>query len=199
MTVIDLIPPEIHAGKVVKRRIRIWTGRLVLFCVAATCVYIGLYQQVTARESDLQQLSIKYAALQQQLQHAEYLLAERERLVLQREAIGLIRGNHTAGHYMEQLGYVFTPDSFLTSLDIVLCAYSDFELGGQQIRECPNGLKIIGQAPGHGEVGLIIRQMAATQEFGRVDLISISETKGKEQQSSVAFELMCTMRMEELQ
>ncbi|MFH1843025.1 MAG: hypothetical protein ABIF77_07430 [bacterium] len=192
MTKIDLVPAVWHTGRAARRKLRQWGTYLGLVCLVGAILYVGLLHLVTTGKTDLQRLSGKYSTLQGSLQHAESLLMERERLQCQNAAIGLIRSDHPAVWFLANLGDALSPDSYLTSLELMLCGYDDPEQGADG--KCRPGLKLLGRAPGHQQVGLTIRQLQTAEQFGEVILVSIDEPARTGKNREVEFKLVCTLR-----
>ncbi len=194
MTSIDLTPPERIVRRVARVSLRRWGTRIGMVVLVVTLSYVGLVRLAAARGGDLQMITVRYAALQGRLQKAESLIAERDNLARHREAISLIRNEQTAAWYMELIGGFLTADSFLTSLTLDLCAYSDSKIWGTLNKEeCGPSLRIMGHARGHQQVGQIIGGMNASGIFGEVDLISIQGSDDTGSSRGVDFEMLCTI------
>ncbi|MBN1826700.1 MAG: PilN domain-containing protein [Candidatus Eisenbacteria bacterium] len=193
MTRIDLIPPETLTARGINRRLRVWGKRLGLLAVAATALLIGMVHAAAGEEARLLKLTGRYSLLQERVQRAESLIAERDRLARYREVIDRIRGDRTAVGYLVKMGETLTPDAYLSGMQMNLCPYNDSRIwGGLTDKGCSAHLRIEGLARGHREVGMVIRQMALSGEFGSVSLVSVLEKEGSSD-GNVEFEIVCAL------
>ena len=194
MTAIDLVPPEAIARRETRRGLRRWAVRFSLSVILAAAVYGGLVSLAAGRDAELQALTGRYTALQDRLARAETLLKERSRLSLHREAIGLIRSERTAGWFLEVLGQTLTPESYLRSLTLNRCPYSDQEERDKKKKEpCGADLTLRGHAPGHEQVGQIIRGLVSTGHFKGVRLVSVTDPAKAGKRREVDFEIQCVL------
>ncbi len=193
MTSIDLIPAAVHTRREAHRRLAAWAARLGLGGVVALMFYLGLSQLATAKHSDLQQMTIEYSALQEQIGQAKYLLGERERLSDHHRTIDLIRQSRSAGWHLQRLSEVFLDESYLTSLDINLCPHLESSLVSVTGDDCEAGFTLKGRARGTQRVGQIIHNMEASSEYDAVSLISIDKIKNARWRDEVEFQLNCVL------
>ena len=191
MTSINLIPTEAAAIREARRRSRRWRIRLTLAAVAALVLYGGLVRLAAVRRAEVGRLNRTYALLHEHIQAAERILGERDRLDRQVEAISRVRGRRTASWYLDCLEEALPSGSYLNTLQL-----------GEERPAGPVGvpeshedkapepkLRISGRAPGHQEVGRIIRELIAANCFTDVNLVSVAEptVEGRE----VDFEIAC--------
>jgi hypothetical protein len=198
MTGINLIPPDTVARLEGRRRIRRWAYRLAICGSLAFAVYIGLGMLTASQSAELQKLTGRYTELQGRLQFADSLLIERDQLERNQNAITLVRRNRTAAWLLEILGETLTPNSYLTLLKLDQCPYVDPEQRNN-LKEgsCTPSLDIRGFAPGHKEVGQIIRQLVSSDEFTEVNLVSIRDPVRPEKSLQVEFEIHCALGHED--
>jgi hypothetical protein len=194
MKTIDLIPPDVLVRRETQCSIRRWVKRLVLFVIVASVLYGGLYGLAAGRNAELLQLTDRYETLEESLHRAADLLRERDLLARNEEAIGLIRGNRTAGWVLEILGQTLTPDSYLSYLRIDHCPFYEPEDGEkEETNPCLETVTIRGQAPGHQQVGQILHQLVTSGAFPEVALVSARETTDSPGKEKVDFEIFCAM------
>jgi hypothetical protein len=212
MTSIDLIPPDTIARRDSRRRLRRWGFRLGFGTVLATTLHVALVELATGQHAELSQLTQRYTRLQEELERADGLLEKREELGRRREAISLIRGTRTAGHYLELLESTLTPESYLTTLVLERCPpFERDERDPTRQEACRARLRISGLAAEHAHVGRILREMIARDEFVKVGLVSVNElppepesrkksrkkSRTKPKPPGVAFEILCVLAEEE--
>jgi hypothetical protein len=194
VTRIDLVPPEWHAARSIRRKLRKWGGRLGLVILIGGVLYVGLVQLVAAGETDLRRLSSKYSSLQESLAHAEGLLIERERLQRHQEAIGVLSSDYPAVWFLASLGSVLTDDCYLNSIYFQHCSESNQD---SEENDCISSVRLLGRAPGHQQVGQTIRRLQAIDQYDEVNLVSIDEPSTADKSREVKFELICTLLLGE--
>jgi len=196
VTSIDLVPPDAIARRETRRRLRRWGVRLGVGVGAALAMHATLVGLARAQRSELDDLTHRYSTLLEHLRRADELLEQREDLERHREAISLIRRDRTAGHYLALLGASLTTDSYLESLSLERCPPFERDAAAPKTAEtCDARLRIRGRAPGHEEVGRILRAMIARSEFRGVNLVSVTDpphTRG-ERPDEVTFEILCVL------
>jgi Tfp pilus assembly protein PilN len=194
VTSIDLVPPEAIRRRDTRRRLHRWGSRLGTGLAVAIVVHVALVQLASGQKRELERLTRSYSHLQQQLQRAEGLLQQRENLGRHREAITLIRGDRSADRYLELLGATLTPDSYLDSLILDRCPPFEREARDPRKQQaCEARLRIRGFAPGHEQVGHILRSLIARSEFRSVSLVSVTDPPRGDQSREVTFEILCVL------
>jgi hypothetical protein len=198
MTVINLVPPDTVARLERGRKVRRWSYRLAICCFLAFAVYLGLGMLTASQSAELQKLTGKYTELQGRLQFADSLLIERDQLERNQKAIALVRGHRTAAWLLEILGETLTPDSYLSLLKLDQCPYVDpEERNNRKEGSCTPALDIRGFAPGHKEVGQIIRRLVSSGQFMEVSLISVKDPVRSAKTPLVEFEIHCALTHED--
>lgn len=197
MTTINLIPPDTLLRRDMNRRIRWWARRLGIGLLFLGLLYAGLLHLASGREAEVEQMTSKYALLRERFRRAESLVGERDRLAKRRAAIRSLRDDRTTGWYLEVLGEKLTAGSYLDLiiLDRRVSAGSNQARRGKTDQYAMH-LKIRGWAPGHGQVGEIIRRLVDSETFGDVNLISVREPRGLRGRGEVEFELQCRLSEE---
>jgi hypothetical protein len=194
VTVIDLIPPETIQRRDVQRRLGRWGARAGLVVAAGSVFYAALAAIASGQREELAGLQQTYSDLQDQLRRAEGLLQERQNLGRHREAIALIRGGRSAGHYLDAVGATMTPDSYLDALVLERCPPGEREDPEARAPEaCLGQLRLQGRARGHEEVGWILRSMIARPEFREVSLVSVTDPPRGTGPDEVSFEIVCVL------
>jgi hypothetical protein len=192
VTAIDLVPAETIQRREVRRRLVRWGRRLALLLVVAAGLHVVLVAVASGQRTELARLQQTYSDLKERIRRAEGLLAERENLARHREAIALIRGARTAGHYLDAVGATMTPDSFLDTLVLERCPPVERQ-DPRGADACRARLRIQGRAPGHEQVGRILRSMIARPEFRDVSLVSVTDPPRGAEPDAVSFEIVCVL------
>ena len=193
MTVIDLIPPETIQRRDARRRLARWGSRVGLVVAVGAGLYATLIAVASGQTEELARLQQTYSDLQGQLRRAEGLLEEWQHLVRHREAIALIRGGRSGGHYLDAVGATLTPDSYLDAIVLERCPVEPEAPEGAAPEPCVGRLRIQGRAPGPEEVGRILRSMIGRPEFRQVTLVSVTDPRAVTGRDEVSFEIVCEL------
>jgi len=174
MTVINLVPHEV----------------LVAPLLVLLAGYAGLDRLVSGRSSEYRQLTGECSEIREDLRSAEALIQERDRLLARRATIVAIQHSAKTSAVLAALGDALTPESYLTFLAVERCAPKP--AGDEEAADCRGRLHLRGRAPGHREVGRVIRQLESTSAFGEVTLGTITDPVGTAG-GGVEFELFCSL------
>jgi Tfp pilus assembly protein PilN len=193
MTVINLIPAEAVLIRQARIRFRRLCVRLAASVIAAALLYAGITRVVTLRQAELRRLQARHAVLQEQLQSAERVLAERDFLSRKYTAIHVLQGHRKAGWFLDLLAEMLPPDCYLENLEIGSGDRSGAGAEGQAAPEdtLSAELRIVGHARDHQEVGQLMGQMLAVDCWADVNLVSVTDVADAEQGSRVDFEIRC--------
>jgi hypothetical protein len=197
MTVINLISPERLEQRASRHCLRNWAVRLIAGFSILAVAYGGLSHLAAQPSEERERLSSRHAHLQDRLQQAQNLIRERDRLGRARAAIGSIQESRPAGWFLEVMGEALTKDAYLVQFTLDRSrpgesgsSRSDGEEGGAT-------LHLRGRAPGHRQVGEILRRLATSGAFAEVDLVSATEPRrGSSASGEIEFELLCTLTEE---
>jgi len=190
MTTINLIPHEVLLARALRRRMRRWGLRLALTLLVLLGAYGGLEQLVSGGSSEYRELSGECSAIREGLHSAEALVQERDRLLVRRATIAAIQGSAKTGALLTALGDALTPQSYLTFLAVERCAPSP--ASDAPATDCRGRLHLRGRAPGHREVGQVIRRLEQAKVFREVMLRAITDPIGAAG-GGIEFELFCSL------
>ena len=193
MTAINLIPPEVVLGRQAQVRLRRLLTHLIEGAFLAGLLFLGLTRLVVVRERELHRMQQRHAVLQENLQSAERVLAERDFLARKYSAIAVLQGHRRAGWFLDQLGQVLPPDCYVEALEL---GRGDRSGEGTEGTQAPADslaaeLKVVGHARDHQEVGRLMGQLNTAGCFAEVDLVSVTDVEDAERGARVDFEIRC--------
>jgi hypothetical protein len=193
MTVINLIPPVILQQRASRKHLRLWTGRLIVCALALAIAYGGIMRIAAGPSSEVRRLSERVEQLQGRFRGAESVIGERDRLATRLAAIASISNAPRTGWYLEQVGVALTPDTYLNYFGFEHCLVAEEKTGRGKKDECASTLVLRGYAPGHGDVGEVLRALKACGAFSDVALAAVTELPGENPQRDVRFHVECRL------
>ncbi len=193
MTIINLIPQAILEQRTSRKSMRLWAGRLIACAVLLAVAYAGIMRVAAGTSSEVRRLSARMEQLQGRFQGAESVLGERDRLATRLAAIASISNAPRAGWYLEQVGAALTPEAYLNYVGFEQCLVAEGKSGRGKKDECASNLVLRGYAPGHGDVGEVIRELKACGAFSEVTLAAVTELPGESPRRDVRFHLECRL------
>ena len=193
MTVINLIPPVILQQRLSRKTMRLWSGRLIICALALTIAYVMIMRVASGPSSEVRRLSERVEQLQVRFRGAESVIGERDRLATRLAAIASISNAPRAGWYLEQVGTALTSDSYLNYVGLEHCLVSEEKSGRGKKEECKSNLVLRGYAPGHEDVGEMLRALKACGAFSDVTLAAVTELPGEDPRRDVRFHLECQL------
>jgi len=194
VSAVDLLPPDVLTRREAEARLRVWARRLLVSGLAMGAAFVGLDRLEERHSSEAEKLIARYRQIERKLQHAGSLMEDRERIIAGREAVALLRGNTTAVRLLRVVDETFPPSSRLTSFDLERCPPGEkTEEGVEELDPCYATMTVRGLAPGHKEVGRIIRNMIASKAFSEVALVSSGYIEGPAGPREVEFEILCVL------
>jgi hypothetical protein len=197
MTVINLIPPERLEQRESRRCLRTWALRLIAGFAILALAYGGLSHLAARPSEERERLANRHAHLQDRLQQAQNLIRERDRLSRARSAIGSIRESRPAGWFLEVMGEALTKEAYLVQFTLDRSRQDESAPSRSSDEERSATLRLRGRAPGHRQVGEILRRLATSGAFAEVDLVSATEPRrGSPSTGEIEFELLCTLTEE---
>jgi hypothetical protein len=198
MKTLDLMPPETALRREVRRCASNWARRLILGASLTAFLYVSLSALASAQDAKLTELSKKYTALNGRLQRAGGLLAERNKLTRNYEAISLLANDRKTTEVLGTIGSALTPESHLSFLQIdrrIPEGEGPADAPGDAPAEETGGqLCIRGVAPGHGQVGDVIKSMIASGVFSEVRLVWTKDASVAGAPSRIEFEIECVLK-----
>ena len=193
MTVINLIPPAVALRRVSRKHLRRWAARL-LGCALILAVAYGAVVRIAAGpSSEVRRLSERVDQLQVRFRGAESVISERDRLASRHVAIASISNAPRAGWYLGQIGAALPPDTYLNYVELEHCLVADEKGGRGKKDECNSNLVLRGYAPGHGDVGEVLRALKTCGAFSEVTLSAVTELPGESPRRDVRFHLECRL------
>ncbi len=193
MTSINLIPPAVVLRRTNRKLLRRWATRLA-GCALALAVAYGVIVRVAAGPSaEVRRLSERVDELQVRFRGAESIISERDRLATRHAAIASISTAPRAGWYLEQIGAALTPACYLNYVGLEHCLVPDEQSKRSRKDECSSNLELRGYAPGHGDVGEVLRSLKTCGAFSDVNLAAVTELPGESGQRDVRFHLKCRL------
>jgi len=193
MTVINLIPGVILEQRASRKCLHRWAGRLIACGVVLAIAYIGIMRVAAGTRSEVQRLSERVEQLQGRFQGAESVIGERDRLATRLAAIASISNAPRTGWYLEQVGTALTPQAYLNYVGFEHCLVAEGKSGSGKKGECESSLVLRGYAPGHGDVGEVLRALKACGAFNEVTLAAVTELPGESSRRDVRFHLECRL------
>jgi hypothetical protein len=193
MTVINLIPPVVLLQRASRKQMRLWAGRLIACGFVLAVAYAGIVRIAAGPSSEVRRLSERVEQLQVRFRGAESVIGERDRLATRLAAIASISNAPRAGWYLEQVGTALTPESYLNYVGFEHCLVADEKSGRGKKDECQSSLVLRGYAPGHGDVGEVLRALKVSGAFSDVTLAAVTELPGESPRRDVRFHLECRL------
>ncbi len=197
MTSINLVPGDLLARRDARCKLRSWVIRLLALIVVLAGAYGGLTHMAATQAAEVRQLAQRYARLQERIGSAETLIQERENLTRRRAATAQLRAGQTAAWFLDALGQALTPESYLSLVALERCPLvidEEQQPGTPGNQQCMASLRIRGRAPGHRQVGEILRRLSDLAGLDAVTLVSASEFTNEGGPSEVEFEVLCTLQ-----
>jgi hypothetical protein len=191
MTVINLVPSGVLLERESRRALRSWSVRLAACALVLGGAYVGILRVAGGPSAEVRRLSERMEQLQVRFRGAEGLIGERDRLDRRLQAIESISEAEPAGWFLELVGHSLTRESYLNYLELERCLVEDEKSGRGRKDECVPTLTLRGYAPGHSEVGEVLRALKESGAFRDVTLASVSELPGEALQRDVRFHLAC--------
>jgi hypothetical protein len=154
--------------------------------------HVGVLRAKSGQETRAVELQERYSLLQEEVRLAENLIREWDQLAHRRVAVGVIQEGHPVASLLELTGEALPDPAYLT--------FFRFQRGHSGRADTPQEktqktrLVLRGQAPGHPEVGDIIRQLSETGPFSSVRLVSVTDGPSPSDGARFGFELDCTVR-----
>lgn len=182
MNAINLIPPDLQEQRESRRRARRWMFRLGVQFLLLAAIFGAISMLARGRNAEAARLTRDYTILLGRFRGAQALLDERARLEQRRHVIRLIRDETLVTHHLRSLGESLTNDSYLVLVEFHRESSSPGEDSGGRFL-------LRGHAPGHAQVGEILRSLAAAGPFEAVRLVSAQEQTGGESSRWVLFEV----------
>ncbi len=190
MNVINLIPPDLLERKEAKRRARHWLRRLGMQLLVLAAIFAGFSMFARGRSAEATKLTRDYASLLERFRGAQALLDERAHLEQRRRVIRLLRDETPVTAHLRSLGECLTRDSHLLLVE--------FQKEPAPPGVDPGGRFLLrGRAPGHTDVGEILRSLAGAEAFEAVRLVSAQEQMGEGSSRWVQFEIELRLRKEQ--
>jgi hypothetical protein len=193
---VNLIPPDLLGRREARRALRRWIARLGLTLALLSLFYSALARLAAGQLGEVDRVSGRYASLSERLQSADALIQERNRLVERRSLIGFIREELTAYSLINALGAALTPEVYLTHLSVARCAPEEQEQAAPRGEPCRPTLMLRGHAPGHREVGELLRRLGVQPVFRAVSLVSVNDPAEPGGAGGVDFEMLCELAEE---
>ncbi|MBM3317388.1 MAG: hypothetical protein FJY75_06005 [Candidatus Eisenbacteria bacterium] len=191
---VNLIPPDLLERREARRLSRAWIGRLGVTLALLGVLFAALGRLAARQIEEVDRAAASYAALTARLQSAEELLRLRDRLAERHDMIGFIRGEMTADQLLEALAASLAPDTYLTCLSLERCPPAEAEAApAPGAAPCESSLMLRGLAPGHRDVGEVLRRLGAQPVFRGVTLVSVQGPAAEQRAGELEFEMLCRL------
>lgn len=182
MNTINLIPQDMLEYRESRRRARRWLCRLGVQILVLAAIFAGFSLLARGRDAEATKLTRDYAMLLERFRGAQALLDERASLEQRRQVIRIIRDEAPVTRHLRTLGECLTNDSHLLMVEFQKeSAPAGGDAGGRFL--------LRGRAPGHSEVGEVLRALSGTEAFEGVRLVSAQEQTGEGSSRWVLFEI----------